>query len=462
MPPDLALRPARDRLAAFLQSVFSTLHSGDVASDDEDDGEDLEAAATGLSDDDAEADGDGDDVDDVTTISSSSSLSSSTSEESLSIPVLPDPPRRAHTSVSRRDSRARKSKSLAALPSFSNSGLQKYRPGLRTGPGSSRSASRTQSSLNITDLPIELQVLIISELDFADVQQLRLSNRFYHSLITKSLLRDIYGVTLEGVILSHCHLCLRRNPSRNALLYADITHPKYPFCSRCVDCAVRRNELTPGCRVSMGNFRSAWVCRWCGYPVLLSSAWNHPDFHKRCYSWYGSTLLAYLALGWIQFCIVIVGAALCLRYFKSDKRVLIPCILSLLMAFVPLILINMRRPMTDRTYHWSLGFELTLLGLWIAPTYAISSTITSPDFNVTQSTIATLAFCGLNLLFRLFNTLGNLILLSEFKFWRRKKPDLPLTHRFINCVVAGLVFWTYPRAIEQSYTPHRTKSSWSK
>jgi len=65
-------------------------------------------------------------------------------------------------------------------------------------------------------------------------------------------------------------------------------------------------------------------------------------------------------------------------------------------------------------------------------------------------------------IFRLFNTLGNLILLSEFKFWRRKKPDLPLPHRLFNFFVVALVFWTYPRAVEQSYPPVRPRSSGSK
>ncbi|CAI4220130.1 unnamed protein product [Parascedosporium putredinis] len=377
MPSDLALRPARERLAALLQSVFSNLHRHDESSSDEedqdDDEDDVEFPAENASDDEGEVQVDGDveievededegdpmgeagDADDVTSVSSSS-LSASSSEETLSVPVL-----------------------------------------------------------------------IIGELDFADIQQLRLTSRFYHSLITKSLLKDMYGTALEGVILSHCHLCLRRDPGRNALLFADIDHPKYPFCSRCVDCAVRRNELVPGCRVAMGNYRSAWVCRWCGYPVLVSSAWNHAHFHKRCHAWYGTTLLAYLALGWLQFCIVIIGAALCLRYFRNDTLVLVPSILCLLFAPVPPILINIRRPTTDRNYHWSLAIELVLLGLWIAPTYAIASTAAAlPSSAVSKATAATLTFCVLNLLFRLLNTLGNLILLFEFRFWRRKKPDLPL------------------------------------
>lgn len=55
--------------------------------------------------------------------------------------------------------------------------------------------------------------------------------------------------------------------------------------------------------------------------------------------------------------------------------------------------------------------------------------------------------------FRLLNTLGNLVLLTEPPLWRRKKPGLSRCTRALNRLVAFLVFWTYPRAVEQSYRP---------
>ena len=52
--------------------------------------------------------------------------------------------------------------------------------------------------------------------------------------------------------------------------------------------------------------------------------------------------------------------------------------------------------------------------------------------------------------------LGNAILITEPPLWRRKKPGLSMAARLGYLPVALLVFWTYPRAVEQSYTP-RTK-----
>ena len=66
------------------------------------------------------------------------------------------------------------------------------------------------------------------------------------------------------------------------------------------------------------------------------------------------------------------------------------------MAFGLLFVLNARSPTCDRTYGITLALELIILGLWIPPTYAISKIVAS-SATVPQSTIVTLAFCGLNL-----------------------------------------------------------------
>lgn len=192
----------------------------------------------------------------------------------------------------------------------------------------SHPAAPTATNLHLTTLPPELHVLILRHLTFADIQRLRHTSRFHRSLITKRLLRDVYGPSLDAVLLSHCHLCHASDPTRANLLYADVTSPAYPFCSTCVPCAARRDELFAGRRVCMGNLKSVWVCKWCGLPVVGSPAWREPVFHQRCYARYGSVLLAYLALGWVQLCVAVAGAALCFRYFRGVKMVLGPCIVS--------------------------------------------------------------------------------------------------------------------------------------
>lgn len=182
--------------------------------------------------------------------------------------------------------------------------------------------------MDLTAFPPELQVLILSHLPFPDIQRLRRTARFYATFITRDLLRDIYGARLDAVLLSHCTGCHAHDATRASLLYADISSPRYPFCSTCGPCAARRDELVAGKRVSMGDFHAAFVCRWCGLPITSWHAWREPSFHRPCYAGYGNVLLANLIVGWGQFCVFVAGSALCFRYFRGEALVLGPCIVS--------------------------------------------------------------------------------------------------------------------------------------
>ena len=176
-------------------------------------------------------------------------------------------------------------------------------------------------------------MLILQHLQFGDLERLRQTCHFFRSLITSPMLKKLFGDELKVMLLSHCYLCLKHDPTYVNLLWADYTDPRYPFASKCIDCAVQRNELMVGRRVSLGNYSTAWVCRWCGYPVLAASAWGSAvHFHKECNEVYIRVLIGYVVLGWTQFSIAVVGAALCFKYFRQDQRVVVSCIVSPLQA----------------------------------------------------------------------------------------------------------------------------------
>lgn len=67
--------------------------------------------------------------------------------------------------------------------------------------------------------------------------------------------------------------------------------------------------------------------------------------------------------------------------------------ISLVLAISLLFIVNVRSRI-DRTYKTTLALEFIILGLWIPTTYAIAMSLTAPP---PQSTIVTLAFCGINL-----------------------------------------------------------------
>lgn len=44
-----------------------------------------------------------------------------------------------------------------------------------------------------------------------------------------------------------------------------------------------------------------------------------------------------------------------------------------------------------------------------------------------------------------------MILVCEYKLWRRHRPELTLGQRILYKTITVLVFWTYPQSVEQVY-----------
>ncbi|OLN86735.1 hypothetical protein CCHL11_03741 [Colletotrichum chlorophyti] len=306
---------------------------------------------------------------------------------------------------------------------------------------------------SLMDLPPELQLLIIDHLEFGELENLRRTCRFYRNFLTKQTIRDLFGEQFRLALLAHCYICLKYDPTRGSLLWADYNHPRYPLASKCVDCAHQEDELAVGKKVALGNYASVWVCRWCGYPVAKASAPNQPEFHKRCYGHYNNVLLVYFVLGWIQLCLGVVAGALCWRYFKDEVLILAPSIVNFILLWLCLALLIVRGE-HKRTYHISAVLELAILALWCLPVYILVGYHEQAIFGAEDRRVTVaLVFIALNMFFRFLNVLGNVILAFEWRHWARNKPRSALPARFFNTVLAGLVYWTYPQSVEQEYPP---------
>jgi len=194
-------------------------------------------------------------------------------------------------------------------------------------------AAAPQSSNNraygqLMALPPEIQLMIVRKLEFSDIERLRRTCHFYRNFISPKTVRELFKPNFKSVLLAHCFLCLKHDHTRSGLLWADWADWRYPLSSKCIDCAQQAGEFTAGKKVSLGNYASVWICRWCGRPIFQDAAWNQPEFHRGCYRQYNDVLLVFFGLGWLQFAIVVVGGALCWRYFREEKLVLIPSIVS--------------------------------------------------------------------------------------------------------------------------------------
>lgn len=70
-----------------------------------------------------------------------------------------------------------------------------------------------------------------------------------------------------------------------------------------------------------------------------------------------------------------------------------------------------------------------------------------------------MAFVGLNMIFRLINVLGNLLLLLGYDRTRHHLPRVHVCRRVSNALMTGLVIWTYPQHVYRQFTPLRDEDS---
>ncbi|KAL5619524.1 hypothetical protein FOVSG1_001746 [Fusarium oxysporum f. sp. vasinfectum] len=298
-------------------------------------------------------------------------------------------------------------------------------------------------------LPAELQLMILQHLTFGEVESLRRTCRLLRHTINKPFIREVFP-SIKFELLSTCYRCLRYDALRDHLIHADESDARYPLANECLDCVSSRGGFVVGRMYTLGTFATVCVCRYCGFPVTSDAAWKEYEFHRVCYRRYRMILLYYFLVGCAQSTITIVAASLCWKYYKKEKLVLGPTVVNFLMACWVFCL-SMVRGTELRTYHWSLLLEMGILGLWIPPLTGVVRTMEKGSEGVRAADIATIFFIACNILFRFINVLGNTLLVSEYKLWRRYMPNQSRPSRILNKVIAFLIFWTYPPSIEQKF-----------
>ncbi|KAF5012174.1 hypothetical protein FDECE_1764 [Fusarium decemcellulare] len=314
-------------------------------------------------------------------------------------------------------------------------------------PPGHRPIANTNSRL--LQLPMELQLMILKKLTFGQIETLRRTCRYLRSQISKPVIRELFpGLRFE--LLSTCFRCLCYDPLRSRLIRADESDARYPLANECVSCVAARGGFTIGRRYTLATWATVSVCRYCGYPITGDPVWNEPEFHHGCYKRFRKVLFYYFLVGCAQSAASIIGAALCWSYFRHEVLVLAPTIVNFFMGIWVFIL-TLVRNLELRTYHWALILELGILALWSPPLKTIVDNTRETPGKLSKADIATISFIAINMAFRLLNILGNIILVTEYEFWDRFRPDKSRIRRFLKQVIAFLVFWTYPQSVEQSY-----------
>lgn len=318
--------------------------------------------------------------------------------------------------------------------------------------------SPKQTSPLLNKLPPEILLAIIRRCRFADIVSLRKTCRTFHLLASPSEMRILLGRDqFRHLLRCHCKICLLHNEDRKKLLQSENRDIGYPLSNKCIDCALAAEDprVKVGRKVHLANFDSVWVCRWCGRPVAETVATNSEQFHRVCYESYSNTLVVFVLLGWIQWCLGIVAGALAWRYFRWNDIVLGPTITSFLLGWIVLGFI-MWRGNRRRTYNWTFGLELIILGLWIPPIYHVAKLVDDDldaGIRVDSSTWASLVFFGISMLFRLMNVIGNFVLLFHPDLTRRRRPRVVWWRKGLYKLACVVVFFTYPQSIEAKLPP---------
>ncbi|KAI0155672.1 hypothetical protein BJ166DRAFT_339226 [Pestalotiopsis sp. NC0098] len=309
-------------------------------------------------------------------------------------------------------------------------------------------------------LPTELQFFVISYLALSDLERLRRTCQYYRFLLSPEYVRALFGGEqgLASQLTGHCQECLE-TPGRGAL----ILQPPRPgsnrglplSSSKCFRCSVADRDLKVGAYypLASNNSSRAWTCRWCGWPVAGAHSWASEQFHVACYDRYYRVLWVFMFLGFAQLAVGIVAASLCLVYFRHDLVVFAPTVVNFILLWVCMAFL-MLRGNRIRTYHWVGIVEMVIMALWIPPIYAVSRDMRrSASGRIHASSIAVLSFAAVNMLFRLLNVIGNVVLTLEYDMTRHYVPQITLRRRLLNLMMTGLIYWTYPQCVEQKYPP---------
>lgn len=196
-------------------------------------------------------------------------------------------------------------------------------PVLYSGPPPSR---------HLLNLPTETILMILQHLDFADIVRLRKTCKHLHALASPETIRILMGsAQLRMQLLGHCKSCLRHDPFRSHLLQPALNDPAYPLASCCLDCALKARDprIRVGRALTLANFATAWVCRYCGLPIVEGAAFGHEQFHRFCYKRYNDRLFLFFVLGWLQLSLGVVAAALAWKYYRNSVLVFAPTVVSI-------------------------------------------------------------------------------------------------------------------------------------
>ncbi|KAK0651069.1 hypothetical protein B0T16DRAFT_309078, partial [Cercophora newfieldiana] len=305
-------------------------------------------------------------------------------------------------------------------------------------------------------LPPELLLMIFTHLDFASIVHLRRTCHALRTLASPQQLRTLIGpMAMQTLVFGSCKTCLSSDSTRSKMVIPSPSDPGYPLASQCITCSLISGDtrLTVDKRAPLGNFEMADSCRWCGWPVLEARTTRHcEDFHAKCANAYHRRLFCFFIMGWVQLSLGVTAAAMAWRWFRDVPLVFGPTVTTFLLLWVCIFSLILRGRKSGRGILVTMLVELAILALWIPPVYYLArefQVMVEQGKPIPRSSTVTMAMFALNMVFRLLNVLGNLIVLCGYDMTRRHRPNPGMWRKMIHPLLSRLVFWTYPQSLQR-------------
>ncbi|OAA52848.1 Cyclin-like F-box [Cordyceps fumosorosea ARSEF 2679] len=352
----------------------------------------------------------------------------------------------------------RKLSKLAALASLTN--LVSDHPRNPTAASTANTASLQHSQRSklfdrLLALPPELQLKVLSYLDFGDLERLRRTCRSVRNGITPQMVRSLLSPNFDHHIRNTCYICLEESQGgQKRLISTDKFHLRFPFSSRCEDCVRDAEGFDVGRKYLMADNTTSFVCRWCGSPATEPQS-TQPEFDKRCFKRFFKVVVLYNTCGLAQWVVTIIACGLSWHYFRTRAMWVVGVVVAGFVITLWNFCLGAVRGSFMRTYHFTLILEACIFASWFAPLLQLfrMNSERMPYRAMNSYELATVVFIIFNLISRGVNVIGNFILMCEYKLWRHKKRDMSLRRSVWIHILEVFMFYVEPQCIEQKYPP---------
>ncbi|KAI0475406.1 hypothetical protein GGR56DRAFT_512052 [Xylariaceae sp. FL0804] len=274
----------------------------------------------------------------------------------------------------------------------------------------------------LTSLPPELQLLVLSQLDLAELVQLRQTCRLFRLVITPELVRRQF--TRDGrarpLLRGCCNACLCMPGLDRLIVDADLPPDAWrSICFRCWRARLGREyHLNPWPVVTFASGAQGYICQFCNWPVAAPARSGGPGadaeskwLHASCKRRRHAVLATWMVMAFMQFGLGILGGVLAWTRYIHQPRVFIPATIDFGLSILAVIAFVIRIcTTTEKTYARALATEMVVATIRLPPvTYTLRETV------IKRLQVGLLPKFGfgvflINLVFRLLDFMGHALL----------------------------------------------------